>query len=177
MAEVGILHEDDRVELIEGVIYIMAKITPYHASCKIRLNQLFSLSSIITKAICSVHNPITIDSLTEPVPDIALIKPRDNFYRDRHPIASEVYLLIEIADISFDYCRKMKIPIYCHYGVPESWLVDLEKEAIEIYTQPSETGYKTIQTLVPGDSLSPLAFPELTIAVEDILGSHSQSPQ
>jgi len=169
MAEAGILGEDDRVELIEGEIVQMTPVGSRHASCVNRLNVLFSQRSDSPFIIC-VQNPIRLGNLTEPQPDIVLAKPRDDYYESCHPTPDDILLLVEIADSSIEYDRQTKIPLYARHGIPESWLVDLVQRTIEIYTNPTETGYLTQNEMKKGDVFSPLAFPELQVSVEEIIG-------
>jgi Uma2 family endonuclease len=177
MAEAGILGEDDRVELIEGEIVQITPIGSYHAGCVMRLHNQFLSLECHNKAFISMQNPIHLNNLSEPQPDIMLLILREDFYDKAHPTPQDVFLIVEVADFSQEHDRRKKIPLYGRSGVKEAWLVDLQKRSIDIYTQPSPTGYKSTQTFVPGDSMSPSAFSELTIAVEDILGINPPIPQ
>jgi len=170
MAEAGILGEDDRVELIEGEIVEMVPIGSAHVGCVMRLhNRLLSLE-YHHKALIGMQNPIHLNPMSEPQPDLMLLKPREDFYEQSHPTPSDVLFVVEISDSSQEYDRLMKIPLYGKASIPETWLVDVRKKIVEIYTQPSEAGYQTVQTSIPGDTISPLAFPDLTISVNDLFG-------
>ncbi|MFM5980427.1 MAG: Uma2 family endonuclease [Sphaerospermopsis kisseleviana] len=169
MNAAGILTEDDRVELINGEIIEMSPIGRKHASCVNRLNSLFS-QLLGKKVIVAVQNPITLDNFSEPQPDIALLKPREDFYESAHPQPSDVLLLIEVADSSFEYDRDIKIPLYAANGIIEVWLVDIIEKKIIVYRQPSENVYSEINTFQRGEILDILAFPEIKITVDSILG-------
>jgi Uma2 family endonuclease len=120
MVQAGILHEDDRVELIEGEIIEMAAIGSRHAACVNRLVQLFVMH-VAGQAIVHAQNPIRLSERTEPEPDLSLLKPRPDFYAAGHPGPQDVLLVIEVADSSIGFDREIKIPLYARAGIPEVW--------------------------------------------------------
>ena len=168
MAETGILTEDDRVELIEGEVITMSPIGSRHAACVGRLTEL--LSQVKNRAIVWVQNPIRINNYSEPEPDIALLKRRDDFYAAGHPTPGDVYLVIEVAETSVEYDRDTKIPLYAAAGIPESLLVNLPKDAIECYTQPVNGKYQSVKIVKRGESFTSQVVPGLTLSAEAILG-------
>jgi Uma2 family endonuclease len=170
MSEVGIFSENDKVELINGEIIEMSPIGRRHTACVNRLNSVFS-QLLGKKVIIAVQNPITLNNLSEPQPDIALLKPRADFYESGHPQPQDIFLLIEVADSSLEYDRDVKIPLYASSGITEVWLVDIYEQVIIVYRYPSENGYSDIQKLSRGEKMSIQAFPEINLAVDDILGS------
>ncbi|MBI2322519.1 MAG: Uma2 family endonuclease [Chloroflexi bacterium] len=170
MAAAGILHEDDRVELIEGEIVQMTAIGARHAAAVTRLNWAF-ISALGQRATVSPQNPLRLSQRSEPQPDVLLLKPRDDFYAAGHPGPADVLLLVEVMDSSAGYDRAVKLPLYARHGIPEVWLVDLEQERVEVYREPSAEGYRSSMTLRRGERQAPAAFPALALAVEDILGA------
>jgi Uma2 family endonuclease len=170
MSEAGIFSENDKVELINGEILEMSPIGRRHTACVNRLNSVFS-QLLGKKVIIAVQNPITLNNLSEPQPDIALLKPRADFYESGHPQPQDVFLLIEVADSSLEYDRDVKIPLYASSGITEVWLVDIYEQVIIVYRYPSENGYSDIQKLSRGEKMSIQAFPEVNLVVDDILGS------
>ena len=98
-----------------------------------------------------------------------LQRPAD-FYGKHHPSAEHVLLVVEVADSSIDFDRQVKVPLYGRNGIPECWLVDLERDHLVVNREPSEGGYRTSQVLRCGEKIAPLAFPDLTISIDDILG-------
>jgi Uma2 family endonuclease len=172
MSEAGIFSENDKVELINGEIIEMSPIGRRHTACVNRLNSVFS-QLLGNKVIIAVQNPIILNNLSEPEPDIALLKPRADFYESGHPQPQDIFLLIEVADSSLEYDRDVKIPLYATSGISEVWLVDIYEQVIIVYRYPSENGYSDIQTLSRGEKLSIQAFPEINLVVNDILGSIS----
>jgi Uma2 family endonuclease len=169
MSEAGILSETDRVELIEGEIVKMSPIGKYHAACVKRLNRVLN-RKIGDEAIVSVQDPIRLDDYSEPQPDIALLKPRADFYAQGLPQAEDVLLIIEVADSSVEYDRNVKLPQYAKAGIPETWLGNLREDRIEAYSQSVNGVYQKVRIINRGESLSPEALPNLLLAAEEILG-------
>jgi Uma2 family endonuclease len=169
MAEVGILTEDDRVELLDGEIVEMSPIGSVHGGHVKRLNALFT-SQLGARVVVSVQDPVRLSRFSEPQPDVTLLRPREDFYARAHPRPEDVLLLIEVADTSVETDRRVKLPLYAGAGVREVWLLDLPAERVEIHRQPTAFGYSEIRTLARGQGLSPQAFPDLALGVEDLLG-------
>ena len=169
MGEAGIFSEDDRVELIEGEILQMSPIGSCHAASVKRTARLFN-NLFGDRVIVSVQDPIVLNDFSEPQPDIALVKPRDDFYAQALPTATDVLLIIEIADSSVAYDHDIKLPAYARSGIPEVWLADIPAETVTAHTEPANGVYRTARTYRRGDSIAPLHFPELSIQVTSILG-------
>jgi Uma2 family endonuclease len=170
MAEAGILNEDDRVELIEGEIIEMTPIGSPHASIVRRFEALFSQLVTNERAMISAQNPVRLSDFSEPQPDIALLRWRSDYYASVHPGPADVLLLVEVADTSIEYDREVKLGLYAQAGISEVWIVDIGSHAVEVYREPSVHGYESVVTAGPGQQVSPAAFPELQISIEQILG-------
>lgn len=169
MAEAGILTEDDRVELIDGHILAMSPIGSRHAGCVNRLNQLLS-EAAGRRVLVSVQNPIRLSKHSEPEPDIALLRPRADYYTETHPGPEDVLLVIEVVESSAESDRRIKVPLYARYGIPEVWLVVPNTEVVEIYRQPSSGRYLESHRLGRGQVLNIGTLPEITLSVQDIFG-------
>jgi Uma2 family endonuclease len=169
MVDAGILSKEDRVELIEGEIVKLSPIGSQHAGCINCLNALISRLVGLT-AVVSIQNPLRISEYSEPEPDLAILKPRSDFYSRKHPTPKEVLLLIEVADTSLAYDQKVKVPLYARAGIPEVWLVDLSSGIITVYTKPVKGQYQHSQQFRRGESLASFSVPGLTLEVNDILG-------
>jgi len=169
MAKAGILNEDDRVELIDGEIVEMPPIGIPHASNVDRLAHLFFLH-VGQRAIVRVQNPVQLSEHSEPQPDLALLRPRDDFYASAHPGPADVLLLIEIADTSIDYDREVKAPLYARADITEYWLVDLARQRIEVYRDPAAGEYRQLRLVRRDERLAPEALPFLELSSSDILG-------
>jgi len=168
LAELGVLGEDDRVELIAGQVVAMTPIGDRHASCVRRLHDLFARHALAL-AIIDVQNPVVLGRHDAPQPDLAVLKRRADGY-PRHPRARDILLVIEVADTTLAYDRDVKIPLYARAGIPEAWLVDVGADAITAYRGPGPDGYRDVVTVTRGDTLCPLLLSDITIAADDILG-------
>ncbi len=169
MAAAGVFAENDRVELIEGEIIEMNPIGSRHAACVGRLTKLLE-RLVGDRAIVWVQNPVQVNDNSEPLPDVALLRLREDFYAQANPQPADVFLIIEVADSSVEYDRDTKIPLYGQATIPEVWLINLPKETIEVYTQPVEGEYREIRILKRGDFLSAKFVPNLIIEVKRALG-------
>jgi len=168
MVEAGILSEDDRVELIEGEIIEMAPIGRRHAACVDKLTELLK-EKLGRAAIVRVQGPVRLNDQSEPEPDVALLRRREDFYAREMPGPADVLLIVEVADTSSRYDRAVKVPLYANAGIGEVWLVDLTAETIEVYAQPAGESYQSCKRLRRGDLLSPRAFPQAVLEVADLL--------
>ena len=169
MVETGILAEDDRVELIDGEVRAMSPIGPRHAAVVNRLNAFLS-RQIADGAIVSVQNPIQLSDYTEPQPDIAVLRPREDFYAQALPLPEDVLLVVEVAETSLEYDREEKVPRYAQMGIPEVWLIDVGRETVTQYTQPDGTHYRREQSLARGQDLVSDPVRTLHLSVDDVFG-------
>jgi len=171
LAEVGILRPRERVELIEGEIVQMSPIGLRHAASVVALTRRLILAAG-DRARLSPQNPVRLLGDTEPEPDIALIRPRADRYV-RAPIGPrDVLLLVEVADTSYRYDRYVKLPLYARTRVREVWIVDLLHDVIEIHRRPSRDRYTSFAQVGPGGTVSPAAFPDIVLPVDDELLAH-----
>jgi Uma2 family endonuclease len=169
MLEAGILAEDERVELIQGEILEMSPIGNRHAACLRRLLRLLP-PALGPDVMIDAQNPIQLpEERSEPQPDLALLRAREDGYAAQPPTAGDILLLIEVADSSLDYDRDVKVPLYGRCGIPETWLIDLPGDAIVVYRRPGSQGYQSSERLGRGDTLSPEALPHLRLAVAALL--------
>lgn len=168
LMEAGILQEDDRVELIQGEIIQRNPISPKHAGNVDRivrvLTFLFRESAIIRS-----QNPVQLHDYSEPEPDIAVLKPRADFYTTAHPTAGDVLFLIELSDSSLEYDQEIKLPEYAASHIPEYWIVDLKKNQITVYSAPSAEQYLKSQTFQLDELIESPALPN-PIVVSKLLG-------
>jgi len=165
----GIVQEGERVELLRGEIYCMAAMGARHMACVTWLDRFFTLN-VGAGALVRTQGPIRLTEDGEPEPDILVVRFRADFYRNRHPGPAEALLVIEVADTSVNIDRAHKLPLYATAGIPESWLVDLPGQQIFVYREPHDGVYQQITAFKRGDTLTPLAFPGLELAVDDVLG-------
>lgn len=128
MGELGLLGEDERVELIEGELVQMAAVGSPHMGAVMALTRLLVLAAGV-RALLAVQDPIRLGDRSEPEPDLALLRPRSDGYRLAKPVPAEVLLLVEVADSSLRYDRLVKLPLYARHGIAVAWLVDLDGRA------------------------------------------------
>ena len=165
LAEVGILAPEARVELLNGRIYDMLPIGPFHSSVETRLQTLL-IRMGGERWIVRTQNPVRLDDGSEPVPDLVLVKPSTDFYARRHPQPPDVFLLIEVAQRSLQFDRKLKLAAYAKAGIPEYWIVNLKARSVEMHRVPLPIGeYGTSSRFKAGDTVAPTAFPDVQIAV------------
>ena len=143
MAEVGILDPEARVELIEGEIIDMAPPGSPHAGTVNYLAEVL-IRAIGDRASALVQNPVRLSQYSEPQPDVALLRRRDDFYRERHPTSADVLLIVEVAATSLRFDRKTKLPLYARHGIPEMWLVDLGGRRLVRYRAPQHGAYTLV---------------------------------
>ncbi len=166
MGEVGILHEDDRIELIDGELIEMTAIGTRHFTCVNRLTHLL-VGSVGEDIIVSIQNPVRLNEYSEPQPDVALIRARD--YRESLPTPDDVLLLIEVSDTTLAYDRGLKLSRYAQSGIPEVWIVDLKGGRIEHHTSPSGDLYRHVKLVRRGETIDSAALPDTDVRVADVL--------
>lgn len=169
MVAENILSEQDRTELIEGEVLYMSPIGSRHAACVNRLTAVLS-TLLNNHAIVSIQNPIQLSQFSEPEPDVALLRPRDDFYASHLPTAADVLLVIEVADTSIDYDQHTKLPLYARSGIPEVWIVNLNTNTIFTYTQPSIGEYQQQHEYSISETIQSTMVAPLRLEVKDIVG-------
>jgi Uma2 family endonuclease len=169
MADAGIFGEDDRVELIKGEIVTMPPIGSPHAACVMRLNQILQ-TQVGDRATISIQGPLRLNNRSEPVPDVMLLAPRDDFYASGHPAPSDVHLLIEVSDTSLAYDSGIKLHLYARSLIGEVWIVDLHGQRIRAFREPTASGYRQSDVTLRDSTVSPVIFPDVHILVADVLG-------
>lgn len=168
LGEMAIFDEDFRVELIEGDLIAMPPIGERHAGKTRQLNRLFS-ARVGAAALVDVQNPVALDQHSEPQPDLALLKPRSDFYESGHPQPEDVLLLLEISDSTLRYDRDIKVPLYAKAGIPEVWLLDLPGQRLEVYRRPSGEGYREILYPAFDETIAPVLLPDLVLPVNSLI--------
>jgi len=170
MAQAGVLTQCDRVELLDGEIVEMTPIGDRHASVVARISHVFS-TRLDGRCIVWGQNPVGLRVVRSvPQPDVALLRPRDDFYAAGRPGPEDVLLLVEIMDTSAESDRGVKLPLYARAGIAEVWLADLGADTLEVHRRPGAAGFAEARVLHRGDRVSSQAFQDLTLTVEDLLG-------
>jgi len=166
MGEAGILTEDDRVELIEGELVAMAPVGSEHIAATNALTRLLVLA-VGDRGIVSVGNPVRLSRHSEPQPDFAVLKPRDD-YRTSLPRPEDTMLAVEVANTSLGYDRNVKLALYARSFIPEVWIVNLAAEEVEVYRTPVADSYTSVAPAGRSDTLTIKAIPGTLIPVDEI---------
>lgn len=166
MVSLGIIDPEARVELIDGEIVAMSPANePHEGMVRWLLNRL--MPQVGQLATVDVQNAIALDERSRPEPDLMLLKPRHDAYRNRRPKPQDVLLLIEVADSSLQKDRTIKLPRYGRGAIPEVWIIDLEGRCVEIYRHPIGEGYGQSLVVRQGQIVC-LALPEMVLSVDDL---------
>jgi Uma2 family endonuclease len=164
LGQEGFFDDDDRVELLEGVIVQMSPRGTRHDAAIERLVRLFVLA-LADRAVVRPQLAYAASDISEPEPDLAIVPAGDH---DRaHP--AEAFLLIEVADSSLSKDRRIKSRIYAAAGVPEYWVVDVADGTIEVRTKPGGDAYGEVRVVRRGEAIPLQAFPDVEIAVSDVV--------
>ena len=171
MVEVGILGEDDRVELILGEIIKMSPIGARHIAC-VRQTNRSCHRQLGDEVFVHIQSPIRLPEHGEPEPDVSLVRPT---YNQQHPpLPQDIHLVIEVSDASLEYDRTQKLPLYAAAGIPEAWLFNLIANRIERHTEPGSAGYQTVAFAEPGQRLASTVLPDLDFDATYLLGLESR---
>lgn len=169
MAEAGVFHPEERVELIAGQLVKMAAKGTAHTVTLRRINRLFTRFSLQIEVMVQIQDPIVLDDYSEPEPDLALLRVDPREYIDAHPTAADTYLVIEVADSSLKYDSETKGKLYAQSNIADYWVLDVVKRKLYVFRQPTNQGYQSEVILTEDASVSPLQFPDLTISIQEML--------
>ncbi len=177
MGELGLLQPSDRVELLDGILVKKMTKGPRHVVVASRtfkdLLRLVPEGWTVRK-----KDPIELPSPLgdgAPEPDIVIARGREEDYGEGHPGPEDIALVVEVADSSLFRDRKALVR-YAWAGIPTIWIVNLNREEIEVYTEPSgpvdDPGYARRETVKVGSTVSIFLDGQEVglIAVEHLLG-------
>lgn len=157
------MFENERVELIRGIVVRMSPVGPAHADPIDVLTRHF-VRALGDRAVVRVQLPFAASDDSEPQPDLALVPPRR--YADRHP--DRAFLIIEVADSSLDHDRETKGPLYASSGVPEYWIVDVKTRSVSVYDTIMAERYTRVQEFSVGTRVVPSSFEDAALEVADL---------
>jgi Uma2 family endonuclease len=168
MDEAGIFRPDERVELLNGRILEMPPIGPRHGYVvAVLYAKLHTVLGDRVAIFC--QSGFRLNPLSEPQPDIAIVRgPIDN-YANTPPTPAGALLLIEVSESTLPHDSGEKLHAYARADVPEYWIVDLVHERIEVYTEPEADRYRAHRSVLCGETVAPRAFPDVVIAVNEVL--------
>ena len=168
MVKAGIIQQGERVELIEGEILNVPPMEYPHSSGIIRYNRVFGRLAEERFTVL-VQAPLPLGGNSAPEPDLALLKYREDDYAGGFPSSEDVLLVIEVSESSLNYDRDIKAHIYGRAGIPETWVLNLPEDSLERFAEPGPEGYTQHTTLRRGDKVTPVALPDMELAVEALL--------
>lgn len=157
--------EDERVELLHGMLLHMPPERPPHAHTVDTLNERL-VPALLGRAKIRIQHPLLAADESEPEPDVAVVPP--GAYRTEHP--AEAWLVIEVARTSQHRDRVLKAPLYAASGFEEYWLIDLPARRVEIYREPEDGRYRKMETFRPGQEIAPARFPDVSLRVDELVG-------
>lgn len=171
MCEEGIIGYDVRTELIRGEILVVPPPGPVHSSVVDRMNEQF-VTMLAGRAITRIQGVLPLDRWSMPLPDTALLRPRDDFYFHAAPTPADALLVVEVSFSTLAFDLRVKLPLYAEVGIPEVWIavVAPRKWHIEAYRDPEGLAYRTARTYGPGEAISLAAFPDVEWQVDALLG-------
>jgi len=169
----GHLAENDRIELVDGLLIEMPPLGHPHMTLVNRLTRLL-VRATGDDAVVSVQNSVSLPPWSEPQPDFVLFAPRFISMAAGKPTAADVLLVIEVSDSSLRYDRGTKLALYAQEGLQEFWIVDVAAESIEVCRRPALTGdgvtYTERTRYGRGEHATVAALPSVVVSVDDVFG-------
>jgi Uma2 family endonuclease len=173
LVELGILHEDEPIELIGGqMIVAEPKGSPHETAIGLTADALrvaFGAGWMVRE-----HSPVALDDESEPEPDVSVVRGQWRDYRVEHP--SRPALIVEVSESRLAFDRRYKGSLYARAGIADYWIVNLRRRVLEVYREPVAApaarfgwAYATVRTIREHATVSPLAAPTVTVAVADLL--------
>jgi Uma2 family endonuclease len=173
LVSVGVLHDDEPIELIGGQLIVAEPKGSLHTTAVELTAEVLRVAFGRGWAV-RAQNPVALDPESEPEPDVVVVRGSHRDYGDEHP--SRPALLIEVADSSLRFDRRYKGSLYARARVPDYWIVNLVDRAVEVRRRPMPAAsakfgwrYLDVKIAREGATISPLARPDVTIAVADLL--------
>ncbi|PSN16361.1 hypothetical protein C7293_02830 [filamentous cyanobacterium CCT1] len=167
MIAAGIL-DDRRVELLNGEIVEMPPEGEPHAYY-VRTVGDYLRGLLGDRAHISEGHPITIPATqSEPEPDIAVVQPLGREYLHHHPYPENVFWLIEFSNTSLKKDAAPKARAYAAAGIPEYWIVNLQKMELIVMRDLRDSRYQSEIVLTAG-TVTPLSFPDLKVSIRRLL--------
>jgi Uma2 family endonuclease len=177
LAAAGILHPEERLELLDGELWQhVTKQNPPHATGIQRtarqLQLAFGATTLVRQQL-----PLFLHKRSQPAPDLLVVTGTIEDYEVEHPRASDVLLLVEIADTTLRFDRGRKLKAYARFGIPEYWIVNLPDRRLEVYRDPAGPAYQSVTLNSEEEVVAPLRAPDAAIRVGDLLPSLRSAEQ
>lgn len=169
MAEIGILREEHRVQLIDGEILDMSPAGVRHSAVVGLVAELLA-ARVAQQAYVRTENPLRLGDLSLPEPDVAVVRGSPRDYLRRYPTEADVLLLVEVGDSSAAFDRTTKAALYARYAVAEYWVVDLAADEVVVHTDPQPSGYASVRRVARGQAWTSPVLDGSQVRGEDVLG-------
>jgi Uma2 family endonuclease len=161
------LFDDQSIELLRGDLIVMPPEREPHAYFNSEVGD-YLRSLLGDRAKVREAHPITLPNASEPIPDLAIVKPLGAEYLQHHPYPSDVFWLIEFSGATLNKDLAEKRSIYAEAGIAEYWVVNLGDRELTVFRDVQEKDYRAVTTYQSG-RIIPLAFPDVTISVSRVL--------
>ena len=169
LVELGFFTSGDRMELLDGEIIDVAPMGDRHATCVRRLTSLL-VHAAADLAVVNAACPVRLSRYSDPEPDFALLRPKDDWYASGRPTPADTLLMIEVSDSSRSVDRDLKLRLYAEAGIAEYWVIDLVDRIVDVHTEPSGGTYSSVVTHRSGGTLRPTLLPSVNLELDDFLG-------
>jgi|HubBroStandDraft_6_1064221.scaffolds.fasta_scaffold696809_2 Uma2 family endonuclease len=169
LGELGIFGPEERLELLDGQILVMPPPSPAHSSTVLRLAHEL-IVRLGRRALVLCQDEVDLSKFSAPMPDIAILRRRDDYYRHAHPQPQDIYALIEVARSSLKYDSGRKLLAYARAGIAEYWIANLVHSNLTRFTQPNELGYAESRTFAHGEVVTLCTEPPIEFGVDELLG-------
>ena len=168
MAEAGVLSPLEKIELIHGELFVVSPPGPRHGAA-VDATSAAMIQILHGKAIVRTQGAVVLDKFAAPMPDIALLRPRDDFYVRKNPDAADILLIVEVASSSLELDTTVKLQLYAIMGIPQYWVADLVNDRLMVHTDPVEDKYQVIREFRRGVTVAPHLLPECKISADLLL--------
>jgi Uma2 family endonuclease len=168
-ADLGLFRPEERLELLDGEIYAkMSPKKPPHVTAVGHAGDI--LADLFGPGYhCRAEQPLVLNDLSEPEPDLVLVPGTRFDYQTEHPTATTALLVVEVADTSIRFDRGRKREAYARAGIRDYWVLNLPKRRIEVHRDPAGSRYRSVTVYQEGDTITPMAAPHVTVRVSDLL--------
>lgn len=167
LINLGMLHDYEKAEIIDGELIKKMPIGDKHASVVNKLSKVL-IRNVSDEILVSIQNPLRLSEYNEPEPDFVLAD-LTKYDGKRHPQPSETLIVVEVSDSTLKYDRDIKLSLYAEAEIQEVWIVNLQKNIFEIHTKPSEGLYQIVKIFKSGETFQSEIVPTLKIEVDKIL--------
>lgn len=169
MYETGIIKPDERVELVDGELIVMPGMKAPHASIVARVTDVLS-QRLRSLALAWPQLPLITSEWSQPLPDVTLLRLRNDYYSERLPTPEDHFAVVEVSDTMLRFDRGAKLRMYAKAGIADYWIIDVNGKTIEICREPHDIGYGSRTMYAKGETVTFAAFPDVVFSVDELLG-------